>query len=113
MVGDGPRLELEGMDTEPVAVDLGLARFELALELHVLEDRIEAELNYNVALFDRETIQRLADDFESVLRTLTADPDTPLLSVQLASEQATQGDGAPTLGGLRSATSLRQKNREV
>ena len=113
MVGDGPRLELADMDTEPVAVDLGLARFELALELHVLEDRIEAELNYNVALFDRETIQRLADDFESVLRTLTADPDTPLLSVQLASEQTTEGDAAPPVGGLRSATSLRQTTREV
>jgi amino acid adenylation domain-containing protein len=101
-VGDAPALELAGTRTQPVPVDLGLARFELALELHVSEERIEAELNYNVALFDEPTVERLAGDFEAVLRTLTADPQTRLLSVQLASGQAGQEGGeegaAPAMG---------------
>jgi amino acid adenylation domain-containing protein len=98
-VGDSPGLELVGTRTQPLPIDLELARFELALELQVLEDRIEAELNYNVALFDQATVQRLACDFESVLRTLTAEPDTRLLAVQLSSEQATQdANGAPGVG---------------
>jgi hypothetical protein len=102
-VRDAPALELEGTQTQPVPVDLGRARFELALELHVLEERIEAELNYSTALFDEPTVQRLAGDFESVLRTLTAHPQTRLLGVQLASEPMTEdGRGAPRAGaGIR------------
>jgi hypothetical protein len=98
-VGDGPRLDLKGTRTQPVPVDLRLARFDLALELHVLEDGIEAELNYNVALFDPATVRRLAGDLESVLRTLIADPDTRLLGVQVASEQADRDNVAPAGGG--------------
>jgi amino acid adenylation domain-containing protein len=103
-VGDIPRFELPATRTKPVGVDLGLARFELALELHVLEERIEAELNYNVALFDRATVERLAGDFESVLRRLSAEPNTRLLGVQLPSEEASmQGAGAPasTMAAIR------------
>ncbi len=109
-VGDAPALELEGARTRPLPVDLGHARFELALELHVLEDRIEAELNYDVALFDRSTAERLAGDFEALLRTLVAEPDTRLLGVTLASEQATPDDphssptgGRPGVRGFRRA----------
>lgn len=97
-VGDAPQLQLEGTRTEPVPVDLGLARFELALELHVLEDRIAAELNYNVALFDAPTVARLAADFEAMLRALTAAPGTRLLGVQLASDQVQEDAGVPTSG---------------
>jgi amino acid adenylation domain-containing protein len=95
-VGEAPALELERTRTRPLPVDLGHARFELALELHVLEDRIEAELNYDVALFDAATAGRLAGGFEALLRTLLADPDTRLLGVALASGQgAPDGEGAP------------------
>jgi amino acid adenylation domain-containing protein len=103
-VGDSPALELAGTRAEPVPVDLGLARFELSLELHVLQERIEAELNYNLARFDRGTAQRLAGDFHSLLRTLVANPDTRLLGVQLASTQTAQdggGDQEGAGGGIR------------
>lgn len=102
-VGDAPALELAGTRTERVAVDLGLARFELSFELHILRERIEAELTYNSARFDPSTAQRLAGDFGALLRTVLADPDTRLLSLKLASEQAVQdGDGAPGTGaGIR------------
>ncbi|HEX5851851.1 MAG TPA: amino acid adenylation domain-containing protein, partial [Solirubrobacteraceae bacterium] len=100
-VGDAPALELEGTRAQPLPVDLGHARFELALELHVLEESIEAELNYNVARFDAPTVARLAGDFEALLRALATEPDTRLLSVTLASERADQG--APVGGrGIRS-----------
>ena len=98
-VGDAPQLELKGTSTQPVTVDLGLARFELALEVHVQDDSIEAELNYNVALFDAATVERLADDFAAVLRALTENPDMRLLGVQLASEQA---QPAPVRSSIRS-----------
>jgi amino acid adenylation domain-containing protein len=103
-VGDAPQLDLKGTSTQPVPVDLGLARFDLALELHVQDERIEAELNYNLALFDAATVERLAGDFAGVLKALTGDPDMRLLGVQLASEQET-GEGeqpGPPRGSIRS-----------
>jgi amino acid adenylation domain-containing protein len=106
-VGEPARLELAGARTHAVPVDLGLARFELSFELHLLDERIEAELNYNSALFDRGTVERLSDDFEALLRTLLARPDARLLSVPLASDLATRGraDGATpaTIGRFRRA----------
>ncbi len=107
-VGDAPALDLQGTSARPLPVDLGLARFELALELHVREDGIDAELNYDVARFEEPTIARLAKDFEALLRTLVTEPDTRLLGVTLASESATNADtngqGAPAGagGGIRS-----------
>jgi amino acid adenylation domain-containing protein len=103
-VGDAPQLDLRGTSTQPVAVDLGLARFDLALELHVQDEGIEAELNYNLALFDAATVERLARDFAAVLGTLTEDPDVRLLGVQLASERES-GDSeqsAPVRSSIRS-----------
>ena len=106
-----PGPQLAGTHTQPVPIDLEVARFELALELHVLEQRIEAELNYNTALFDQATAQRLAGDFESVLRALTADPQTRLLGVQLPSEQAQGGAGSSARGPAGAGTAIRRSRR--
>ena len=66
--------------TQPLPVDLGLARFDLALELHVLEDRIDGGVHLRRrAVRPRRPSQRLAGDFEALLRTLVAEPDTRLL----------------------------------
>jgi amino acid adenylation domain-containing protein len=107
-VGESPQLELAGARTQSVPVEMGLARFELSLELHLLEERIEAELSYNVALFDQGTVERLALDFESLLRTVLAQPEIRLLGVQLPSEQAVHGGegalaGGPAIGRFRRA----------
>ena len=107
-VGDAPGLELQGASTQPVPIDLGLARFELAFELHVLEDRVEAELNYNTALFDPETVQRLGGDFEGLLGSLVENPDTPLLGLSLASEQTADDNEGMPVGGAATIRSFRR-----
>jgi hypothetical protein len=104
-VGELPVLALEGAQTTLLPVDLGLARFDLALELHVLGDEISAEFNYNTALFDAATIERLAGDFESLLRQIVADPARRLLGYELADEEAGVAAapvaGAPRPAGIR------------
>ncbi len=103
-VGAPPVLALGGTNTSLVPVDLGLARFDLALELHLLDDRIAGELNYNTALFERDTVERLAADFESLLRQCVAAPSTRLLSIDLA-EPPASGPGRDGVsvraGGIR------------
>ncbi|MDQ6606649.1 MAG: amino acid adenylation domain-containing protein, partial [Actinomycetota bacterium] len=87
-VGDPPVLALGEAQTSLVPVDLGLARFDLALELHVRDDGIAAEFNYNTALFHGPTIERLARDFESLLEQVLADPSRRLLGYELTEEAA-------------------------
>jgi amino acid adenylation domain-containing protein len=94
-IGPPPVLDLAPARTHSVPVDLGLARFDLALELHLLDDRLTAEFNYNTALFRSETIEGLAADFEALLRESLADPERRLLSLSLPESGATASEESP------------------
>jgi amino acid adenylation domain-containing protein len=103
-VGAPPVLQLAGTQTSLVPVDLGLARFDLALELHLLDDALEAEFGYNTALFEPQTIRRLATDFERLLDQALRDPRRRLLSLELAPPAPANGEGegtAAAVGGIR------------
>ena len=103
-VGEPATLELAGATTSRVPVDLGLARFDLALELHLLDRSLEIEFTYNTDLFDDATIVGLARDFEGLLRQVTADPARRLLGLELAAGQsASSNPDTPTRrsAGLR------------
>jgi hypothetical protein len=83
-----------GLDTNRVPVDAGFAAFELALDLHVLSDGIVGEFIYDTTLFDRESVMRLAGDFESLLRQVVSEPGARLLSLELPSEHSATRVGA-------------------
>ena len=91
-------LRLPGLTVTPMKVDNGLARFDLALDLDVLEDRVAGYFRYNRDIFEPETIARLAADFVEVLRTAVASPGSRLLSLELAGQW---NGSAPAGGGLR------------
>ena len=63
-------------------------------------------------LFDQPTVQLMAGDFESVLRTFTADPHTRLLGLQLASAQRQDGAG-PGMSGPASAGAAIRRFRQA
>jgi amino acid adenylation domain-containing protein len=94
-------------ETSRVAVDPGFAAFELALDLHVLADGIVGEFLYNTALFERETVVRLAEDYEALLRQVVSSPETRLLALELPSERhgavgaASEGAGAVPIRSFR------------
>jgi non-ribosomal peptide synthetase component F len=87
-VGAPAALELAGTQTTPVPVDLGFARFDLALELHLLDERIAGELIYNTALFDEPTIARLAVELGTLVRRAAEQPSTRLLDFAVAPREA-------------------------
>jgi non-ribosomal peptide synthetase component F len=101
-VGEPPQLELSGATTRRLPVDVGSARFDLALELQLGDDGLVAELIYNTDLFDRTTVEGLSADFEALLRQVLADPETRLLGFDVPSQLAAQGNGpAGRVGGIR------------
>jgi amino acid adenylation domain-containing protein len=93
-----PALELPGLEITPLKVDSGLARFDLALDVDVLEDAITGYFRYNRDIFEPATIARLSGELESLLREALAEPDQPLLSFDL---QSAWNERRATTGGLR------------
>ncbi|MFB7778620.1 amino acid adenylation domain-containing protein [Streptomyces bauhiniae] len=81
-------IALPGLDCELVRTPLTGSPFDLVLDTDVLPDgRLNARLQYATALFDRGTVQRLADAFRLLLDAVLADPDRPLHHVGLLTDQ--------------------------
>lgn len=76
------------------------ARFELTMALEQTADGLAGVIDYDVDLFEAATIERLARQFETLLRGAIADPDLPLSRVDVLRaddrrELVRLGDGGP------------------
>ncbi|MFM7584055.1 MAG: non-ribosomal peptide synthetase, partial [Caldilinea sp.] len=80
-------LTLSGVRVEPVAAAYSIAKFDLTLTVVENHDAVStAAFEYNTDLFDQATIERMAGQFETLLRGIVADPtcsvaELPLLTV--------------------------------
>ena len=78
-----PSLRLTGLEVEPIAVDIGFSRFDMALELESRADALAGYFEYDRDLFDDATIGGFVADLEALLSAIAADPDAPVLTVAL------------------------------
>ncbi|MBI0329292.1 non-ribosomal peptide synthase/polyketide synthase [Burkholderia plantarii] len=76
---DASGLALEGLALEPLTATHRSAKFDVSLALDERDGRIEGELEYASALFERATIERHAGYLVSVLRAMVAEPAQPVL----------------------------------
>jgi hypothetical protein len=76
--GPLPRLDLPGVRAEPVHIDLGFSRFDLAVELQMEPDRIGGYLELNQAVLDQTTGEQLLERLDQLLGAALADPAMPL-----------------------------------
>ncbi|WP_432587791.1 amino acid adenylation domain-containing protein [Streptomyces sp. HD1123-B1] len=82
-------LELPGLTATPQQVDPGVTKIDLLFGLDErAADRgaptgIDGRLEYATDLFDRDTVERMADRFVRLLEAVTAAPDQPLSTVGL------------------------------
>jgi non-ribosomal peptide synthetase component F len=89
--GDAALVDLPGVTAEPVAVDVGFARFDLALELQQKPDGLGGYLEYNVALFTERTARALVDAFGALLTHALRDPDTTVGLLEMSAQSAGSG----------------------
>jgi len=82
--GPRPTLRLDGVEGEPLPVDIGFSRFDLALELQAEPGALHGFVEYDRDLFDAETVDGLAGDLATLLARAIAEPDTPILALPLA-----------------------------
>ncbi|MFD9356168.1 amino acid adenylation domain-containing protein [Streptomyces sp. NPDC060031] len=79
---------LPGLVVELVRTPLVGSAFDLALDVDQMPDgRLNARLQYATALFDRTTVQRLADSLRLLLDTVLAAPEAPLDRIELISAE--------------------------
>ncbi len=99
------KLSLSGVDNES-------SKFDLALSVTVRDAGLMAAWNYNADLYDRALVERLARDFEAVLRGAAANPDAAVgdLRVEGAPAPARAARPAPAIGRLRG---IRRKNVDL
>jgi hypothetical protein len=88
-------LTLHNLEVEPLLLDLGFSRFDLALDCQLDGERITGYLEYNSALFTEATIRTLGVRMSRLLEDGLARPDVPLGELAWAST-------APGIRGRRS-----------
>jgi amino acid adenylation domain-containing protein len=77
---------LPGLRVEPIPLDLGIARFDIALEVVGHGTDYECVCEYNTDLFRKETIERLLDHYVAVLTTMPVDALQPIADLDILGE---------------------------
>jgi hypothetical protein len=82
-------LKFDGLTDVPLDIDAGSSMFDLAL---ILKENfgpdnesagMDAFLEYRLDMFERETVQRVADGYRRMLAALAVDPDVPISTVDV------------------------------
>ncbi len=81
-------LELPGLTITPLYVDDGNSRFDMTLGLWDSPARIFGFFEYNLDLFDRSTMARMAEAFAALVERVVADPEARLAELPLLSAAA-------------------------
>jgi pristinamycin I synthase-3/4 len=115
-------LRLPGVCARPEMVGLGVAKFDLTINLVERHDAdgapagVDMMLEYRVDLFDRGTAEALADRYVRLLRHAVADPDLPIGDLPILDgaerERMVIGWNATRHAPERSSASLRDRFAE-
>jgi len=81
-----PTLELADLRSEAVDIDGGMTKFDLTFSLSDKEHGIGGHIEYSTDLFDRETIERMAQHFQNLLDGIAADPDRSIAMLPIMTE---------------------------
>lgn len=77
---------LSNLTVTPFAIDRGLVKFDLTISTSAVESGLLGALEYNTDLFTDETIGRMIDRLENVIRAVMADPDAPISRLPILNE---------------------------
>jgi amino acid adenylation domain-containing protein len=82
-----PRPHPMGMlSIEPIEFVSGASTLDLDLEVSETEEGFQLQLNYNVDLFNNDTIRRMLGHLQVLLNGILSDPETPISCLPLLTE---------------------------
>lgn len=80
-------LELPGLSLEAVESSPSTAMFDLSLSMTQHGDRLHASFEYSTDLFERATIERIRDQFATLLSSIVASPSARISELGLLTSQ--------------------------
>ncbi len=75
--------KIPGLRVDRIQLDIGVARFDLTLEVGEMQGGLECTFEYSTDLFDPATIERMQGHFQTLLEGITANPDQRLSDLPL------------------------------
>jgi amino acid adenylation domain-containing protein len=75
---------------ESVNFEMGIAKFDVLLEVRETANGLQAGLQYNADLFVPATIERMLEHFECLLNSVAANPATPVSKLSLLDDSERQ-----------------------
>jgi amino acid adenylation domain-containing protein len=78
-----PDLKLPGLLVTPLQNDFGTAKFDLTCYMDDRGEHIGGAIEYNVDLFNRQTIERMAGHFQELLTSIVSNPAEHISDLQL------------------------------
>jgi amino acid adenylation domain-containing protein len=77
-------LELAGVEVEQLQTQWQVAKFDLTVSFEEQPDgRLECLFEYSTALFDRSTVQRMAQHYLQLVRSAVSTPDAPIGELEM------------------------------
>jgi amino acid adenylation domain-containing protein len=82
-----PSLDLPGLRSKLVETDGGITKFDLTFSLIDKEHGIAGHIEYSTDLFNCDTIERMARNFQTLLDGIVANPDQSIATLPIMTEQ--------------------------
>ncbi len=79
----GESLRLPGLDVTLRGSETRVAKFDLTLSVREADGALHGSLEYATDLFDRITIERISGHFRELLRSIVAQPERPLATLDI------------------------------
>ena len=99
-----PEVEISGLRLAPIEVESGAARFDLSLNIVESGEGLAGTMEYDVDLFDAETVVRLMSHFETLLEDIAERPGASIHTLEILTEaerQAQQQKKRERKGSMR------------
>jgi len=84
---EGATLNLGGLTIESMALEQGVAPFDLTMMAVESGSGLAASLGYNIDLFEADTIQRILQHYLMILEAVVSNPNLPISQVYMLPEQ--------------------------
>ncbi|MFI9804256.1 alpha/beta fold hydrolase [Streptomyces sp. NPDC052301] len=94
-------LRLPGLEAELAPAPNSTAKFDLSLMMCDYPSGLEGEFQYSTDLFDPATIERLCQDFVTLLEAVVADPEQPVSALTGGLRPPHDRSGEVTVRGYR------------
>lgn len=104
------RDEFNGIEVQSVESDNAVTRHDLQLSLWETANGFSGAFTYSIALFDAETIVRIAEQFKALLAVVVEQPDIRLSELSAAVRDSGRAHTNKAIEGLEATSRLKLKS---